>query len=709
MTILTVGNDQEFSTVTAAVAAASTGDTINVQAGTYTNDFPSQINGLTIEGVGGIAKFVATAQPGNGKAIFDVAGNTTLKNLDISGVTVPDANGAAIRYESGNLIVQNTLIHGNQNGILGAPDGNGSIAIDGSEIYGNGSGTGFTHNLYIGDIATFTLTNSYVHDANVGHEIKSRAATNIITNNRIEDGSSSASYQIDLPNGGNATISGNTIQKSANSGNRVTIAYGEEGNAHSGTSVSITDNVLVSDQSGANVIWDATNAAVSASGNSIYGYGQIDKSGNVSNGGFTTLGSRPTLDTSSHIDRSGGSNTPTPTPIPATDTTAPQLTVTESKSGITNGPTDTIGGTVTDSGSGVAKVEIYDTTGGRTVDLGTATLSNGAYAFSASSLANGTHAFTAIATDKAGNATRATAAGASLTVDTIAPTLTATQSISGTTTKTGNTLSGTVSDSGTGVAAVEIFLTSGNTTADLGSATLNGSTWSYDVGNLAPGTYSFAAAATDKAGNITARIGTGTSETVAAPAPTTQPPPPTATQPGLQSVSRDSGGLVFHGTAQPGSRIVLDDTADGQAKFVSAVIARSDGTWNATVGTIDTRTTNTLTTLFVDNNSLRPVGGAMILSSTASETLSGTAGQSDLFAFLPSFGKDIIRGFETTAKVGAAHDVIDLAGSNYQSFQQLRPQISGTNSAVIRVTGADTITLSGVSANSLQASDFRFS
>ena len=352
--------------------------------------------------------------------------------------------------KSGNLVIQNTAIHGNQDGILGAADPTGTITIDGSEIYNNGTATGSTHNIYIGDIATFTLTNSYIHDANTGHEVKSRAETNIITNNRIEDGSSSASYQIDLPNGGNATISGNTIQKSANSGNHVTIAYGEEGNAHSGTTVSITGNTFVSDQSGATVIWDTTGVAVSASNNSIYNYSQIDKAGYVSANGFTALGSRPTLDTSSPI-QSGGSSTSSPAPTPVADTTAPTLTVTESKSGVTNSPTDTVSGTVTDSGSGVAKIEIYDFTSGRTVDLGTASLSNGAFSFAIANLADGTHSFSAIATDKAGNATQSISAGATLTVDTTAPTLTATESTTGTTTKTSNVISGTATDAGTGV------------------------------------------------------------------------------------------------------------------------------------------------------------------------------------------------------------------------------------------------------------------
>ena len=711
MTTLTVGSGQDYTTLSAAVAAAKPGDTIDLQPGTYTNDFPGLINGLTIEGVGGIAKLVATTQPGNGKAILDVAGNTTLRNLDISGVTVPDANGAAIRYESGNLTIVNTAIHGNQDGILGASDPNGSITIDQSEIYANGTGTGNTHNIYIGDIAQFTLTNSYIHDANTGHEIKSRAENNTITNNRIEDNGSTASYEIDLPNGGNATISGNTIQKSANSGNHVTIAYGEEyvpnstvpeQKLNAGTTVSVSNNTFVSDQSGAYVIWDTTNAPVTASGNTTYNYNQIYKASQVSSSGFTATSARPTIDTSSPINQSPGATTPTPapTPTPPADTTAPSLTVTETASGLTKAATDTISGTVSDSGSGVAKVEIYDTIGGKTVDLGSAAISNGSFSFTSARLADGSHAFSAIATDKSGNATAAMSAGAPLVVDTTAPTLTVGETVSGTTTKTSNILSGTVSDTGSGVAAVEIFVNSAGTSTDLGSATLNGSSWTYTVGNLTPGTYDFFAVGSDKAGNTTAMTSIGAAQTVVSPTPA-------STRPTIASITSANNTFVIKGTAQAKTTIILTDTpAGGQPKAAGFAVAGSDGSWTISTQTLSAGKVNTLSA------STTPGGGtagAFIVASTAADTLRGTAGQSDVFAFPHVYGKDIIQGFETTAAVGSTHDVINLSGTGYTSFSQLKPLISGTDAAVIRFNGTTSITLAGVGAHSLQASDFRFS
>ncbi len=145
------------------------------------------------------------------------------------------------------MTLDNVVLHGNQNGILGAPDPNGSIAIENSNIYDNGTSAGNTHNIYIGDIAQFTMTGSYVHDANVGHEVKSRAENNTITNNVIADNTGTSSYSIDLPNGGNATITGNVIQQGSNNQNHVINSYGEEGGLHVGTSVSFSNNEIIND------------------------------------------------------------------------------------------------------------------------------------------------------------------------------------------------------------------------------------------------------------------------------------------------------------------------------------------------------------------------------------------------------------------------------------------------------------------------------
>ena len=97
----------------------------------------------------------------------------------------------------------------------------------------------------------------------MGHEIKSRAENTTITGSRIFDNNGTASYSIDLPNGGNATIQNNVIQQGPNSGNPAIIAYGEEGNLHAGTTVVVANNTIVNGKSG--TAWGVWNRAPNAS------------------------------------------------------------------------------------------------------------------------------------------------------------------------------------------------------------------------------------------------------------------------------------------------------------------------------------------------------------------------------------------------------------------------------------------------------------
>ena len=111
------------------------------------------------------------------------------------------------------------------------------------------AGDGFTHNLYVSNIASLVIDDSYFHDADDGHQIKSRAQSTTITNSRIYDGNGTGSYSIDLPNGGVGVIRNNVIQQGPNSDNPAIIHYGGESAAYAGSSLLIEDNVVVNDMS----------------------------------------------------------------------------------------------------------------------------------------------------------------------------------------------------------------------------------------------------------------------------------------------------------------------------------------------------------------------------------------------------------------------------------------------------------------------------
>ncbi|WP_426956943.1 M10 family metallopeptidase C-terminal domain-containing protein [Muricoccus radiodurans] len=364
MAILNVGATQTYKTIASAVAASHDGDTIAVQAGTYVNDFATITTKITIQGVGGMANLVATVAPPNGKAILTTNTDVTVDHLSFSGAHVPDGNGAGIRYQAGNLTVTNSYFHDNENGILGNPVANGHITIQDSEFAHNGRGDGRTHNIYIGEIASLTVEDSYFHDAVVGHEIKSRAHVNTITDNRIYDNSGNASYSIDLPNGGNAVISGNVIQQGANSQNPAIIHFGGEGTPYAGSSLKISDNLVDNDLTSVStrLLLNQTAYTAQVTGNDVQGL----TSAQMTNGpaivsGTTTLTTEPGLDTSSPWSASPA---PTPTPIP-TPTPTPTPVPGISRIGTANGDT-LAGGDGNDTLSGLGGRDIL--TGGAGAD-----------------------------------------------------------------------------------------------------------------------------------------------------------------------------------------------------------------------------------------------------------------------------------------------------------------------------------------------------
>ena len=250
---LTVGPGKAYGAPCAAVAAAHDDDVIEIDAtGDYGGDVcPITKNGLTLRGVGGRAKIDAQGKNSGGKAIWVISGHdTTIEDVELSGATVPDQNGAGIRQEGDNLTVRRCYFHDNDDGILTGPSPTSQILIEYSEFGENGFGDGYSHNLYIGNVAKFTLQYSYSHDAKVGHLVKSRAAENYILYNRLTGEQGSSSYELDLPNAGTSVVLGNLIEQGPNTQNPNLVAYGEEGvvAGNPGHDLHVVNNTFVNDR-----------------------------------------------------------------------------------------------------------------------------------------------------------------------------------------------------------------------------------------------------------------------------------------------------------------------------------------------------------------------------------------------------------------------------------------------------------------------------
>jgi hypothetical protein len=278
----TVGPGKTYARPCAAIAAAQDGDVIEIDAGTYSGDVCAVArSNLTLRGVGGRAHLDAAGTAYGGKAIWVIQGaNTTVENIEFSGTTVPDMNGAGIRQEGAGLVVRNCYFHDNEDGIL--TGGGGEILIEGSEFANNGAGDGFSHNMYIGHEKKFTLRWSYSHHAKIGHIVKSRADQNFILYNRLMDeADGTSSYTIDLPNGGTSFVIGNLVQQGPKTDNSVILAYAEEGATNTSADLYVVSNTFVNDRgSGTFLELAAAAAPAVVRDNIFFGGGTVSSQAN---------------------------------------------------------------------------------------------------------------------------------------------------------------------------------------------------------------------------------------------------------------------------------------------------------------------------------------------------------------------------------------------------------------------------------------------
>lgn len=245
--IVHVGKGKEYQRFGDVASSLQSGDVVEIEGGLYLNDFAEiTASNITIRGVHGRPHFRASVEPPNAKAMWVISGdNVTVDNIEISGVSVPDDNGAAIRAEGGKLVVKNCYFHHNQFGFLSANGPEQEITIANSEIAYNLRKDNYAHGIYIGHIRKFTLIDSYVHHNHRGHEVKSRAAETLILYNRLTDEDGVGSYLVDAPNCGNTYIIGNVLQKGANAENYTAIAYGAEGCKGAGYIFYVGNNTYV--------------------------------------------------------------------------------------------------------------------------------------------------------------------------------------------------------------------------------------------------------------------------------------------------------------------------------------------------------------------------------------------------------------------------------------------------------------------------------
>ena len=281
--VLQVGPTRQL-THPSQVTGLRSGDVVEIDAGVYNGPAITwSTSNLTLRGVGGRAHMVAPASISNGKAIWVAAGtNIAVENMEFSGAAVPDLNGSGVRGDGQDLAICGSYFHDNQEGFLG---GGGRLLIEYSEFARNGNcddPSGCAHNIYVDNIARFTLRHSYSHHARVGHTVKSRAQENYILYNRIMDeADGTSSYTIDLPNGGLTYVIGNLLQQGPLTDNPTILTYGEEGLTNTNRNLYVVNNTFVNDRGSGAFVSLVTGVTATLQNNLFVGGGTVVSGGTV--------------------------------------------------------------------------------------------------------------------------------------------------------------------------------------------------------------------------------------------------------------------------------------------------------------------------------------------------------------------------------------------------------------------------------------------
>jgi hypothetical protein len=183
-----------------------------------------------------------------GKAALVLDGRRArVEGLVFQNLRVPDANGAGIRLESGNLVVRESMFRDSESGILSAADPGSSILVERSTFSGLGRcdrGLSCAHSIYIGDYGALAVRRCRFERGRGGHYVKSRAPRIEVSDSSFDDSAGhTTNYMVDLPAGATGTIARNVFVQGADKENYSgLIVVGAEGVKHSAAGLAVEGN-----------------------------------------------------------------------------------------------------------------------------------------------------------------------------------------------------------------------------------------------------------------------------------------------------------------------------------------------------------------------------------------------------------------------------------------------------------------------------------
>ncbi len=138
---LVVGQGAAYARPSDAAKVAQPGDQVRILPGVYYDCAVWTANHLVIEGAG--PDTVITDTTCQGKAVFVIAGRgITVRDLTLARARVADGNGAGIRAEAPDLLIERVRFENNQDGLLAGDQPTGTLRVEDCTFVGNGVADG---------------------------------------------------------------------------------------------------------------------------------------------------------------------------------------------------------------------------------------------------------------------------------------------------------------------------------------------------------------------------------------------------------------------------------------------------------------------------------------------------------------------------------------------------------------------------------------
>ncbi len=256
-----VGPTQQYKQLSAVTSLLKPGDVVEIDGdATYSGGLVfdkagSQGSKITVRG---IAK--------NGKRPVISGGTNTIEaradHYVFEGLELTGGSSRCFFHHAHDITLRGSVVHDcPKQGVLGADQDSGSMLMEYTEVYNCGGGT-FDHQIYMATDeaahpkSTFRMQNCYVHDANGGNNVKSRAERNEIYYNWIEG---ALYHELELigPDGGNPALAredsdvvGNVLVKDKTS---YVVRFGGDGTGETDGRYRFVNNTVIVEPGGSAV------------------------------------------------------------------------------------------------------------------------------------------------------------------------------------------------------------------------------------------------------------------------------------------------------------------------------------------------------------------------------------------------------------------------------------------------------------------------